>query len=1003
LFVVISLKKAVWLAAGLSLALVDNVAVASSPVTISPPSRTQRVGDHLAFLALTNGVSVLAWQWQLNGTNISGQASSSLSLTNIQLTNAGTYSVLATLSSGPTNATATLTVSSGFLPLASTNLVVARLGDGLQSLNTTTGNTVYLDQIATNGNYLSTIMVPDSGSSALIAEGSGSPGLDGSVLTLSSNGQYLNLAGYNQALPNGGVTFTGENVPRAVGAVNGWGVYTLCLTNYGLYDGGSGQIRCAVSTDGTVNNFWTAGIASSGSVSIKTLTFNQGPNGILADGGGNDPRVLNIFGGNLWLSSGNSGAGQTQGLYSFTGLPSGSPSTSATLQVSTGATSDPNDFAFSPDGLTVYIADDDNFTSSTGAGGIERWDNNGSAWVFNYTLGTGTGNWGARGLTVDFSHFPGGGSSARGAIVYATTAESSTNRLIQIADSSGAGSPVTVLATAGPSQVFRGVRFGPSSYPLSAMESDADEINVVTYGAKGDGVTDDSAAFISALAAGTSHNGVYVPMGKYVISQSLTVSLEELVGKFEGGWPADTMPMPTLLIRQTSAPAVILTNGASLHGIAIVYDQSVPTTSNAPAISLRGNGVSISSVRIQNPYDGMNTYTNSTPGRARISDLYVVSPVHVGLQITKCYDFVQYRRVEVRCTNAMSSGAAFIFARVDEGSYFGLLASNCSTGLEFDHDASVNPAGGDFTGGFTGCNVQNCLNAITVNGGLHKVKISGGSFTSSNGVVINGASEVTLVGGQWQTSTGESVEVLSATNVILDACLFSRPAAYAAPLVYANNCAMFTMNYCQVLPGSTGVQLGPSITQAIVVGNSLEDGTISNLVPAGQYVVGTNLITASPPSGLAAVAEAGAVLLTWNASVQATSYNVQRSLVSGGPYTTVASPSGTAYTNTGLTNGVTYYYVVSAIRPSGPSGNSSQVSATPAALEVDFSYSPAASQLNLAWPAWASNYILYMTTNLSAPAAGAPVTNAPQSNNGAFNLSLPTTNQGQEFFQLGPP
>lgn len=894
----------------------------ASPVTISPPALTQHVGDHLAFLGLSNGNPVQAWQWQLNGTNLPGQTGSSLSLTNIQLTNAGTYSLLATLNTGPAPAaTATLSVSSGFIPLASTNLIVARIGDGVQTLNTTSGNTLYLDQFATNGSYISTTMIPDSGPSALIVEGSGATvGLVGSVLTASSNQQYLNFAGYNQSLPNGGVTFTGSSIPRAVGAINGWGYYSLCLTNTGLYNGGSGQIRCAISTDGTVNNFWTAGIATQGS--IKTLTPTQGASGIPNSAAGTDPRVLDIFNGNLWVSSGNNNAGQTQGLYSFNGLPSGSPSTTAVIGVNTGSTSDPNDFAFSPDGLTVYIADDDNFTGSSGVGGIERWDYNGSAWVFNYSLGTGTGNWGARGLTVDYTNFPGGGATARGAIVYATTAEASTNRLLCIPDNSGASSTPILLATAGPNQLYRGVRFAPVSTPFGAMESQMDDVNVTAYGAKGDGVTDDTAAFNSALSAGKSHNGVFVPMGKYVISGSLTVGAEELLGKFVGGWPADTTPMPTLLMRVTSGAGLIMQSYSSLHGIAIIYDQGSPNTTNAPAISIGGNGISISSVRIQNPYDGINCTAAAQPGRARFSDIYVESPVHVGVQLSKAYDFVEYRDIEVRCLTNMSTGAAFVFGRVDEGNYTGLAASNCTTGFEFDFDPSTSPAGGYFTGGFAGCSTVHCLNGLTING-AHKVKISGGEFNDLNyGAIITAAAEVTLVGGQWETATDQAVDIVSATNVIIDGCMFSRPSPVDAPLVTANNMTTFTLNHCQFLPGSTGVVLGSGISRAIVTANSFQDGTVSNFMTSGLYVVSKNLISGS---------------------------------------------------------------------------------AVPAVPPPPLGFSLSAGQLMLSWPGSASNFMLYSTTNLGPAAIWQLVTNPVQSNGGIFNLTLPATNDSQQFFQLGPP
>jgi hypothetical protein len=85
------------------------------------------------------------------------------------------------------------------------------------------------------------------------------------------------------------------------------------------------------------------------------------------------------------------------------------------------------------------------------------------------------------------------------------------------------------------------------------------------------------------------------------------------------------------------------------------------------------------------------------------------------------------------------------------------------------------------------------------------------------------------------------------------------------------------------------------------------------------------------PTGLAAIAGSAQVSLTWNVSSGATSYNVQRSTTSGGPYTQIGAPTATNYTDTGLTNGTTYYYVVSAVNSAGVSANSTEASATPVA------------------------------------------------------------------------
>jgi endo-1,4-beta-xylanase len=84
------------------------------------------------------------------------------------------------------------------------------------------------------------------------------------------------------------------------------------------------------------------------------------------------------------------------------------------------------------------------------------------------------------------------------------------------------------------------------------------------------------------------------------------------------------------------------------------------------------------------------------------------------------------------------------------------------------------------------------------------------------------------------------------------------------------------------------------------------------------------------PTGLTATAGNGQVTLSWNAASGATGYIVKRSTTSGGPYTVIANNiSATSFTNTGLSNGTTYFYVVSAVNASGESANSAQVGVIP--------------------------------------------------------------------------
>ncbi|MGB9623559.1 MAG: malectin domain-containing carbohydrate-binding protein, partial [Phycisphaerae bacterium] len=85
----------------------------------------------------------------------------------------------------------------------------------------------------------------------------------------------------------------------------------------------------------------------------------------------------------------------------------------------------------------------------------------------------------------------------------------------------------------------------------------------------------------------------------------------------------------------------------------------------------------------------------------------------------------------------------------------------------------------------------------------------------------------------------------------------------------------------------------------------------------------------APPTSLIAIPFGPAsAYLNWSATADTDRYNVKRSATSGGPYVTIASPTTNSYTDTSLTTGATYYYVVSAVNPAGESVNSGQAGAT---------------------------------------------------------------------------
>jgi fibronectin type 3 domain-containing protein len=147
-------------------------------------------------------------------------------------------------------------------------------------------------------------------------------------------------------------------------------------------------------------------------------------------------------------------------------------------------------------------------------------------------------------------------------------------------------------------------------------------------------------------------------------------------------------------------------------------------------------------------------------------------------------------------------------------------------------------------------------------------------------------------------------------------------------------------------------------------------------VPGGSPAAPTNL-TATPGNAV--------VTLTWTASTGATGYNVKRATTSGGPYTQLAAPTSSGYTDSSVINGVTYYYVVSTLTAAGESANSAQVSATPSAQSV----APAAPTNLTATP---GNAVVTLTWTASAGATGYNVKRATTSGGPYTQLAAPSSN-----------
>jgi hypothetical protein len=370
------------------------------------------------------------------------------------------------------------------------------------------------------------------------------------------------------------------------------------------------------------------------------------------------------------------------------------------------------------------------------------------------------------------------------------------------------------------------------------------------YGARGDGVTDDTVAIQDALNdVGNGGGGiVFLPTGNYYIASQLSVPAQTTLA---GVWRAPTAFSQyngtTLLAvanagNTNGAPFITLQGPNSvLDGVTVFYPNQVQQNPPTPyPWTVQGGGgdnVTIQNVLLVNPYLGVDLATH-TSGRHLIRGLYG-EPLLIGISVDQCYDIGRIMDVHfwpfwsanpALQAFTQTNGVSFNFMRTDWEVVQDIFSWGYDIGARFS--ASTN---GAMNGQMSNVNFDNVniglqliatqpyaihisnLNLANAGGGTNRIGIQ--SLSGGNcDLDVNGAS---FWGSFNQCISWNCGDLLSVSNARF---LNWNPAFPAVDIESGR--AMLQANFFEDVIG-TAIHVGTNTDRVMIVGNELTGNTVS--------------------------------------------------------------------------------------------------------------------------------------------------------------------------------
>ena len=404
-------------------------------------------------------------------------------------------------------------------------------------------------------------------------------------------------------------------------------------------------------------------------------------------------------------------------------------------------------------------------------------------------------------------------------------------------------------------------------------------LDVRRFGAKGDGKTDDTAAFQKALeAAGRKGGGVVLaPAGNYLFAGHLNfppgVSLrgDWLSVPSHNGLREDAaglnLPVPstggtTLLVtenagKEDAPPFISLADNCTLQGVVIYYPNQVRDA--APivypwTIFMRGLSPAVLDVELLNPYRGIN----ATLAPRHLIRNVVGQPLRMGVWLDEIYDVGRLENVHFNPIWSYRSkvfqwqqdhGEGFVFGKADWLYAVNTFCFGYNMGYRF-----IATKAGACNGNFLGIGADNCNTCLWIDHASHYgLVITNGEFVSLSGpdpttVVVTGENRgtVRLVNcAFWGDTLNQALRADGHGTVGVTDCTFVEWSAKkdGRPAIQGLGGTLLVRG-CEFQHDAPQIEIQNGVRRAVISDNVM-NGTVRIAVEGkGRVVIGQNVGTA---------------------------------------------------------------------------------------------------------------------------------------------------------------